>query len=459
MTQGKVWLVGAGPGDPGLLTTKGRACLQAADAVVYDRLVSPRLLGLARPDAALYDAGKSAGNHTRSQAEIEQLLVALAQRGQAVVRLKGGDPFVFGRGGEEAVALRAAGIPWEVVPGVTSAVAVPAYAGIPVTHRQVSPGFTVVTGHRAAEADAIEWRALAHSGNTLVILMGASQLTGLAAALLAGGMAPDTPVAVVRWGTRANQQTLVSSLARVATDAQRAGMTSPAVIVVGQVVSIRTALNWMETLPLFGQRCLVAADTCEEADRWAATLEAQGAEVFPVSVEHATVIDGAVLARWLRAAVDPHAGLYFSTSWTVRVFFRACRDGGLDLRRLRATFAAATSRVAKTLAAGGVVADGVGPRAIRCRPGLRWLAEEWGVGSPHPPASPIRPREIVPLLDVGRRWLTEGQVDRVLTTAAARCVWDELTRGHPAVEGAERIDLDTYPGTPFDLACVERAGG
>ena len=241
-----VALVGAGPGDPGLMTVRGLALLRRADVVVYDRLVDPRLLDEARPDAHRVFVGKASGAHTLPQPDINALLVRHAAQGRRVVRLKGGDPFVFGRGGEEAEALAAAGIPFEVVPGVSSAVAVPAYAGIPVTHRAVASSFAVVTGHEDEGKDeaAVDWSRLATAVDTLVILMGVRSLPRIAAALLEAGRAPATPVALVRWGTTDAQETVVGRLDQIATLAAAVRLAPPVVIVVGDVVNLRERLAW-----------------------------------------------------------------------------------------------------------------------------------------------------------------------------------------------------------------------
>jgi uroporphyrin-III C-methyltransferase len=240
---GSVALVGAGPGDPRLITVRGLAVLRRADVVVYDRLVDRRLLREARR-ARLVFAGKASGDHALPQDEINALLVRHARRGRRVVRLKGGDPFVFGRGGEEAAALAAVGIPFEIVPGVSSAVAVPAYAGIPVTHRGVAASFAVVTGHEACEGSRVEWERLATGVDTLVILMGVSALARIAQALIAHGRPPSTPAAVVSAGATVRQATLVDRLDRIG--ARAAAVAPPAVIVIGEVVRLRERLAWFE---------------------------------------------------------------------------------------------------------------------------------------------------------------------------------------------------------------------
>jgi uroporphyrin-III C-methyltransferase len=249
--QGFVSLIGAGPGDPDLLTVKGLRRLRAADVVIYDALVSRDLLDVCRADAELIDAGKRASQATRSQAAINTLLIQKAQAGLQVVRLKGGDPFVFGRGGEEAAALQAAGIAWEVVPGITSAIAVPAYAGIPVTHRACASSVAIVTGHEdpMREGSRINWPALATATDTLVFLMGIGRLAHIATQLIAHGRAPETPAAAIRWGTTAEQETVTGTLATIAEEVACAGLTAPATLVIGEVVRLREQLRWFDALP------------------------------------------------------------------------------------------------------------------------------------------------------------------------------------------------------------------
>lgn len=241
---GKVYLVGAGPGDPGLFTLKGKALLEQADVVVYDALVSPPILAMVNPQAKLLPAGKRRGYHSLSQSEINQLLIEQAWQHPIVVRLKGGDPFVFGRGGEEMVDLVAAGIAVEVVPGITAGVAVPAYAGIPVTHRELSSSVTFVTGHEAKGKyrPQVNWQAIAQSSETIVIYMGVHNLPNIVRSLTAAGLGGDTPVALIRWGTRPEQDELVATLATVEDEMRATGFAAPAIAVVGQVVNMREVL-------------------------------------------------------------------------------------------------------------------------------------------------------------------------------------------------------------------------
>ncbi|MBA2395213.1 MAG: uroporphyrinogen-III C-methyltransferase [Ktedonobacteraceae bacterium] len=245
---GKVYLVGAGPGDPGLITVKGLAALRHADVIIYDYLANPALLEEAKDGAQKIYAGKSAGAHTFSQTEINQLLIKHAREGKIVVRLKGGDPFVFGRGGEEAEALVEHGIHWEVIPGVTSAIAVPAYAGIPVTHRDYSSTFTVVTGSEGARGNEtdLDWEALVRLNGTLIFLMGVSKLPLIIQQLLYHGCSTSLPVAVIRWGSMPDQQAISGTISTIVELVEQAQLKPPAVIVVGKVVQLTYQLQWFD---------------------------------------------------------------------------------------------------------------------------------------------------------------------------------------------------------------------
>jgi uroporphyrinogen III methyltransferase/synthase len=271
-----VFLVGAGPGDPGLLTVRGAEVLARADVVVYDRLSVASLLRLAPAHAELISVGKAPGRVEMSQADINALLVERGKDGACVVRLKGGDPFVFARGGEEAAALLDAGVSFEVVPGITSAIAVPAYAGIPLTLRHSSTSFTVVTGHEdpsVGELGTVDWDALGRVGGTIVVLMGVARIGKIAERLLASGRSPDTPVAAITWGTRPDQRTVRATLATIASKA----LEPPATIVIGDVAALDLA--WFERRPLFGRR-IVVTRTREQASDLSGRLEAVGAEVI-----------------------------------------------------------------------------------------------------------------------------------------------------------------------------------
>lgn len=245
---GKVYLVGAGPGDPGLMTLKGKTLLEHADVVVYDALVSAPILAMINPQAERIDAGKRRGNHSLLQAETTQLLIEKAKTNAVIVRLKGGDPFVFGRGGEEMEDLVHAGVSVEVVPGITSGIAAPAYAGIPLTHRRYSSSVTFVTGHESVDKyrPQVNWQAIAHSSETIVVYMGVHNLSYIVNQLTIAGLSPATPVALVRWGTRPEQETLLASLATVAETAERTGFAAPAIVVIGEVVNLHSVLDQVQ---------------------------------------------------------------------------------------------------------------------------------------------------------------------------------------------------------------------
>jgi uroporphyrinogen III methyltransferase/synthase len=279
--SGKVYLVGAGPGDPGLFTLKGKAVLGRADCVIYDTLANEALLRFARPDCERIFVGKLGSHPDARQVEINRLLISKAKEGLKVARLKGGDPFIFGRGGEEAEELVKAGIPFEVVPGVSAGYAVPAYAGIPVTHRDFAAGVSFITGHEDPSKDepALDWSKIATGLNTLVFFMGVRNLPEIASALAAHGRDPQTPAAVIRWGTRAEQQVVTGTLADIALKA--AHVLPPAITVVGEVVKLRDRLNWFERLPLFGKRIAITRSR-EQAGALRETLEALGSQVVEI---------------------------------------------------------------------------------------------------------------------------------------------------------------------------------
>ena len=294
---GKVFLVGAGPGDPGLITVKGLRCLQQADVVVYDRLMDPALLQSASPAAELVFVGKERGRQALTQDEINDLLVEKAGRGKSVVRLKGGDPFVFGRGGEEAQVLARNSVEFEVVPGITSAIAAAAYAGIPVTQRRVATCFTVVSGSEdpTKPESSIPWDVLARTGGTLVVLMGWAALQSILETLQREGMAPDTPVALVQWGTWKKQKTVDGTLSDVVGRAKEAGLTPPVVAIIGPVAALRKEIRWFDRQPLFGRKVLITRSRTQ-ASRLRELLEEQGAEPLELpSIEIATLEDYAEL--------------------------------------------------------------------------------------------------------------------------------------------------------------------
>jgi uroporphyrinogen III methyltransferase/synthase len=279
--RGKVYLVGAGPGDLGLVTLRAKQCIEQADVIVYDHLANAEMLGWAREEAEMIYAGKRAGQHALSQQEINALLVEKAREGKQVVRLKGGDPFVFGRGAEEAQAIVEAGIEFEVVPGITSAIAAPAYAGIPVTHRAENSHVTFFTGHEdpTKAKSAIDYAALAKLGGTQVMLMGVERIETIAREMMKQGVAENLPVALVRWATTGRQETLTGTLCTIARRVVDLGFEAPAVAIFGEVVALREKLNWYENRPLSGKR-IVVTRTRKQASELSEQLRALGADII-----------------------------------------------------------------------------------------------------------------------------------------------------------------------------------
>ncbi len=337
MTSGKVYLVGAGPGDPGLLTLKGKRCLEEADVVIYDYLVDHRILTYTRREAELVYVGKKSGGDAIAQTDINRLMVDHAAKGQVVVRLKGGDPFLFGRGGEEAEALAAAGVPFEIVPGVTSAIAVPAYAGIPVSHREYASAVAIVSGHKEVweHAPHLNWATLAGVGGTLVFLMGTRQLRNNMRRLMNHGLPASTPVAVIRLGTRPEQAVLTGTVGTIADVVAERGFEPPTVVVVGDVVRLREKLQWFETKPLFGRRIVVTRPRTQ-AQEFVDLLEQQGADViqFP-TIETVPLPSYAQLDAALETLSAYH-WLMFTSVNGVQYFFARLRARQQDVRSLGA---------------------------------------------------------------------------------------------------------------------------
>jgi uroporphyrinogen III methyltransferase/synthase len=333
--SGTVYLVGAGPGDPGLLTLRAAELLARADVLVYDALVSPGIVDLAAKAERIY-AGKRGGqSQPFTQEEISRLLVDLAAKHETVVRLKGGDPFVFGRGGEEALELAAAGVAFEVVPGITAGIAAPAYAGIPVTHRGLSTGVTLVTGHEdptKPEAE-VDWAALAQGGGTLVFYMGVGRLEENFARLTGAGRSPDTPAAAVEWGTRPRQRTVTGTLATLPERVRQANVGAPSIVVVGDVVSLRDRLAWYDRRPLSGRRIVVTRARAQASD-FAAALETLGAEVVQLPVIRIADPEDPRPLEEAVAAVSTFDWVVFTSVNGVDRFFAALREQGRDARAL-----------------------------------------------------------------------------------------------------------------------------
>lgn len=336
--KGKVYIVGAGPGDAGLITVKGMDCLRQAQVVVYDRLIDNSLLDVVPPGAEMIYVGKSAKIHAKEQAEINQILVEKASEGKRVVRLKGGDPFVLGRGGEEAEELLNHGLPFEIVPGVSSSVAVPAYAGIPVTHRTVSSSFAVITGHEDPRKaiSSINWKGLTKGVDTLIFLMGMANLPRIVEKLIQNHLSPETPVALIRKGTTLEQQTVTGTLADIASKAKAAGLEPPAIIVVGEVVRLREKLSWFESRPLFGKRILVTRSRAQ-ASILSKLLAERGAEPVELPViEINELPDPALLDQAILGLAD-YEWVIFTSANGVEAFWKRLNALRLDARHLART--------------------------------------------------------------------------------------------------------------------------
>ncbi len=389
--KGKVWLLGAGPGDTSLLTEKCLHCLRTADVIVYDNLVSASLLNEARPDAELIYAGKRASNHHLKQEETNELLVKKALEGKNIARLKGGDPFIFGRGGEEAQELRKAGIEFEIVPGVSSSYAAAAYAGIPVTHRDYASSFHIITGHESNTKDglALNYKLLAQEEGTLAFLMGLGNLPHITRELIAGGKAPDTPAAVIQAGTTARQRTAAGTLATIGEEVKKAGIHTPAIIIVGEVISLQEQLNWFGKGPLFGMRVLLTGTEgmCRKQQE---VLKEEGAEAVSFSLIRTKRLRSEVLTRAvgeLAGQENPNPGtketqglpargytwIVFTSSSGVDFFFDEMKENQKDIRKLAGIrFAVIGSGTKEALEARGIYADFVPSRYSG-----RDLAAEW----------------------------------------------------------------------------------
>ncbi len=399
MKAGKVYLVGAGPGDPGLISRKGLECLTQADVIIYDRLLDEQLLDSVLPEAERIYVGKAAGQHAREQSEINQLLVDKAKAGKTVVRLKGGDPFVLGRGGEEAQALEHNHIPFEVVPGVSSAVAVPAYAGIPVTHRRLASSFAVITGHEdpGKASSSIAWEKLATGVDTLVFLMGMQNLPKIVAQLLEHGRPPNTPVAVIKNGTRPEQKTIVASLTDIVARVKEQHFTAPAVIVVGEVVRLREKLRWFDNRPLFGKRILVTRAR-HQASALSKLLSEHGAQ--PIELP-AIDIQATANTEELDQAISNvkcYHWIVFTSVNGVNAFFQRLYSLNLDTRALNGLkIGAIGPATAKALEKRGIIPDYL-PEIYTSQGFIAGL-KSWDISGQ---------RFLLPRADIADKELTEG---------------------------------------------------
>lgn len=365
-TEGKVYLIGAGPGDPGLMTLKGRDLIGQADCLVYDALAAPSMLGWLKPGCEKIYVGKRAGNHAMPQTEINELLVQCASRYACTVRLKGGDPYVFGRGGEEAMALNAAGVSFEVVPGVSSAIAGPACAGIPVTHRDCCTQFTVFTGHEGAHKteSTLDIAGIAAAKGTKVMLMGMSRLRETLQALMEAGQGGDVPAAAIQWAATGRQKSVTATVSTLADAVENAGISSPAVVVIGEVVALAPQLDWRSKLPLCGKR-IVVTRTREQASDLCNQLQTLGADV--IELPTIRIADPTDKRDFAEAVVDaPHYDwLIFSSPNGVRRFFQAFFAVYEDIREIGgARIAAVGPGTAAELKKYGLMVDVMPQKAV-----------------------------------------------------------------------------------------------
>jgi len=449
--KGVVYLVGAGPGDPGLMTARSLELIGSADAIFHDRLIPPGALDGARADAELLYVGKVPGKPSVPQEEIAERLVEAARAGRSVVRLKGGDPFVFGRGGEEGEALHAAGIEFEIVPGVTAGIAASAYAGIPVTHRDDASAVAFVTGHEDPEKEesAIDWDALARFPGTLVFYMGVKRLAANAAALVEAGRDPEEPAAAIERGTMDGQRTVVATLESLAAAVEAEGLGAPAAIVVGPVVARRQDLAWLERRPLHGRRVVVTRARAQ-ASGLAATLRGLGAEVVELP---AIRIEPLIESDAVRRAVGSIGGyglICLTSPNGVRLLFEALGAAGLDARALaEATVAAIGPGTARALAERGIVADVV-PERFVAEALVEALVEVEVTGRPVLLARAGEARDVLP--DALRE--RGAEVDVVALYETVREEPDPA-----AVEAAESADYLTFTSSSTVRNMTEALGG
>lgn len=355
---GKVWLVGAGPGDVGLFTLKGKQVLEQAEVVVYDSLVGDGVLAMVPAGARLINVGKRAGHHLMKQEMINQVLLEEAQKGYRVVRLKGGDPFLFGRGGEELELLSEHGIPYEVVPGVTSCIAVPAYNGIPVTHRDYCSSVHVITGHKkAGKSYNIDFEALVRTGGTLVFLMGVTALEDICSNLIKAGMSPSVPAAILQQGTTAGQKRIVATVGTLKEEVDRQGILTPAIIVVGGVCEVADRFEWYEKLPLAGCKIVVTRPK-ELISQMADRLRKQGAEVLELPAIALSPVEDDRKIRECLEQLEKYQWIAFTSPSGVKIFFEFLKKNGKDIRALgRAKIAAIGKGTKRELEARGMYPD------------------------------------------------------------------------------------------------------
>jgi len=459
MTRGTVYLVGAGPGDPGLLTLRGGELLVTCDAIVYDALANPALLALASVaertnPVELHDVGKRGGtSESARQDDINNLLVRLGKEGKRVVRLKGGDPLVFGRGSEEAQALAAAGVPFEIVPGVTAGIAAPAYAGIPVTHRGVATSITFVTGHEdpTKETTTVDWHALAKSGGTIVLYMGVKTLPNIVAALTAGGMPSDTPAAAIQWGTYTRQRTVTATLTTLAAAIAREGLSAPVITVIGPVVALRDEIAWFDRRPLFGKRIVVTRARSQAASL-RERLIAAGADVIEMPATRVEPADSEPLQDALGRLSD-FAWLILTSQNAVRVFWDALRATGGDARSLAGVkIAAVGPATADALLEHGLAVD-LSPK--------RFVAE--GLLDALRDRRDVKGKRVLYAAAEGARELLQEGLEEIGATVERITLYRSVPDGEGAAELRDRLsrgeaDLVTFTSASSVKAFVQAVG-
>jgi uroporphyrinogen III methyltransferase / synthase len=451
LKMGKVYLVGAGPGDPALITMKSVDCLRKADVIVYDQLVAGQILNYSRSGAEKIFVGKTVKKHFAEQDEINSLLVRKAKRGSIVVRLKGGDPFVFGRGGEEAEFLQKNGVPFEVVPGITSAVAVPAYAGIPVTYRGISSSVSIVTGHEDPnkKGSSINWKGLATGVDTLVFLMGMQNLPQIAQRLIDCGRKPQTPVAVIKDGTLPVQVMTTGTLKNIAGRVKKEGLTAPAVIVVGDVVKLREKLKWYEKQPLFGKRVLITRAGQQSASFESLLYEHGAMPILFPTIEIKPIINNKKLSGAISRIKD-FDWIIFTSVNGVDIFFRKLQTLGLDSRAMaNAKVGAIGPATCKALAGHGITPDYV--PAIYTGHGLiEGLKRKRLYGK----------RILLPRADIADDEITKGlvslkaEVAEVAVYRTVRPVYDKIEMKKVLFQGKVDIITFTSSSTVTNFAAV-----
>lgn len=436
--SGKVYLVGAGPGDPGLLTLKGRECLQRAQVVIYDRLLNPSLLCHAAESAELVFVGKERGRQALSQDQINDLLVERAKAGNTVVRLKGGDPYVFGRGGEEALSLAQAAVPFEIVPGVTSAVAAASYAGIPVTHRGLATTFTVVSGSEdpSKSNSSVRWDLLAKAGGTLVVMMGLAVIGRIAEELQRHGMDPDTPAAMIQWGTWSKQKVVTGTLQDIAGKGEEAGLKPPVATVLGPVVGLRESIGWFDHRPLSGKRILITRSRTQ-ASQLVRLLEEQGAEPVELpAIQVEPLDDYGALDRAL-LSLDQFRWTIFASTNAVEWVFNRLQANDRDAR----SFGGVAIGAIGPATAQALAQRGLNPDFVPVRSTSEAVLEE--LSSRQWKEVPV----LLPAANIGRDALEKGLASmgaRVERVAAYRTVQSAGMGQRAAAELENGIDAVTF---------------